>query len=223
MRMPEFAVSKLTMKDFIDNKNIQANLKKYYDITSKNIEAINIQDEERNIIVSQVPVTEIPVSKDTIIIISEQKNPKITYAQFEDVGGKYMTIRQFLKTEIDPNTNYLISANFFAKNINNPEIQAYIEKVKQAKNIYPVAFSVIQSQGKNMVEVNGYDQLKRYFSIKYTTFEMPNFDFEYAPSVRGLSRLSENSANTTTRNELKEILDETYIENPDAEKILTGL
>ncbi len=220
MRMPEFAGSQLGIKEFLANKNIKANLKKYHDITASKIRELNVNGAERTRIVSQIPVEEVPVNKNTIIITSETRNPDITYAHFDDENGKYMTISRFLETELSPDTNYLVSANFFARSVNNPEMQSFLDKTREAKNVYPVAFSVVQAGGKNMVEVNGYDQLKRYFSIKYTTFEMPNFDFEYAPSARGLSRLSENSANTQTRKELGEIIDGTYTENPKAEEVL---
>lgn len=134
-----------------------------------------------------------------------------------------MTIGKFLESELDSNTNYLVSANFFARSTNNPEMTAFLDKVQDTKNVYPVAFSVVQSKGKNMVEVNGYDQLKKHFAIKYTSFEMPEFKFDYAPSVKSLSRLSENSINTESRKELGEILDGSYIENPKAKEVLEGM
>lgn len=223
MRMPEFAGSKLGIKEFLANKNIRANLKKYHDITAAKIRELNVSDAERTRIVSQIPVEEIPAAKKTVIVTSESKNPDITYASFDDEAGSYMSVKKFLETDIDHETNYLVSANFFARSINNPEMQGFIDKTREAKNIYPVAFSVVQAGGKNLVEVNGYDQLKRLFSIKYTSFEMPNFDFEYAPSTKGLSRMSENSANTQTRSELASIIDDTYTENPKAEEVLTRM
>lgn len=223
MRLPDFAGSQLGIKEFLGNKNVRANLKKYYDVTAAKIGELNVNNQERRRIVSQVPVDEIPANKNTVILVSESKNPDITYAEFSDENGKYMTIGKFLESEVDANTNYLVSANFFARSTNNPEMTAFLDKVQDTKNVYPVAFSVIQSKGKNMVEVNGYDQLKKHFAIKYTSFEMPEFKFDYAPSVKSLSRLSENSINTESRKELGEILDGSYIENPKAKEVLEGM
>lgn len=223
MRLPDFAGSQLGIKAFLGNKNVRANLKKYYDVTAAKIGELNINNQERRRIVSQVPVDEIPANKNTVILVSESKNPDITYAEFSDDNGKYMTIGKFLESELDANTNYLISANFFARSTNNPEMTAFLDKVQDTKNVYPVAFSVVQSKGKNMVEVNGYDQLKKHFAIKYTSFEMPEFKFDYAPSIKSLSRLSENSINTESRKELGEILDGSYIENTKAKEVLEGM
>jgi len=223
MRLPEFAGSSLGIKDFLANKNVRANLKKYYDVTAAKIGELNVNNQERRRIVSQVPVDEIPTNKNTVIITSESRNPDITYAEFTDNNGKYMTIDKFLASDIDANTNYLVSANFFARSTNNPEMTAFLDKVQESKNVYPVAFSVVQSNGKNMVEVNGYDQLKKHFAIKYTSFEMPEFKFDYAPSKKSLSRLSENSINTASRQEMGDIIDGTYVENPNAQKVLEDM
>lgn len=223
MRMPDFAASSLWMKDFMMNKNVRANLKKYYDVTAEKIEELNVNKQEARRVVSQVPVNEIPVNKNTVIITSEARNPNITYAEFTDNNGKYMTVDRFLSSDIDANTTYLVSANFFARSSKNPEMTAFLDKIQESKNVYPVAFSVVQSNGKNMVEVNGYDQLKKHFAIQYTSFEMPEFKFDYAPSKKSLSRLSENSANTASRKEMGEMIDGTYIENPNAKEVLEGM
>ena len=138
MRLPEFAGSKLSINAFVSNKHIRSNLRKYYDVTKAKIQQLDINDKERRRIVSQIPVKDIPATKNVVIVVSESKSPKTIYSEFVDEKGQYMTIGKFLETELSKDATYLISANFFARSINNPEMEKFLDKAQSAKNIYPV-------------------------------------------------------------------------------------
>jgi len=223
MRFPEFALSSLSITDYLKQDYIRKSLPQW-SLDIKNIGKKLAADEATSIrLQSAVPVDHIPAGP-SVIVTLKGKTPDTTYAKYEDEEGMYMTMDKFLKTDLTPGTNYLVPVKFFNQATRNPEMIEMVKKIKEkGGNIYPVEFTVIQSGNTRYVEQEGFNQLSNLLSIKRSGVELPDFDFVHADSVKGLSRLSENTSNTESRAEIAKILDDSYQEASNAEKYLTEI
>lgn len=223
MRMPEFAASKLTISDYLKNDYIRNSLAKWSFNVNNIGKAIEADEINKVRLQSAIPVAHIPEGENVIVTLKGRSND-VTYARYEDEKGQYVTLEKFLKMELDPNKNYLIPVKFFNQSASNPEMTEMVKKIKDmGKNIYPVEFTVVRSWNAKYVEQDGFQQLSEMLSIKRSGTELPDFTFEHAPSVKGMSRISENTTNKATRWELASIVDGTYKEAANAEKYLTDI
>lgn len=223
MRTPEFAASNLPMNAFLKNKYLKDSMPKWGLNVQKTAKAIEVDESNKVRLTSSIPVKHIPNGKNVIVTL-DKKSSDVTYAGFEDTDGLYITMSKFLKEKADPTVNYLIPSKFMNQSLANPEVSDLVDIIKwKGVNIYPVDFTVSQIKGKKYVEQDGFAQLTELFSLQRTSVELPDFEFEHLDSVKWMSRLSENTANKAVHSEMESLVNGTYVESANAEKILTDM